>query len=127
MPCKYFFPGYRYASNTCRWTATESLGVECSPTAQEKPSVEIRPQVSRDAPSEDTPVLVETKEELAGARFATLRLLRPWFPEADPEHERAQTFRAWHSKRDVVMHTCSVASVVIFLLNLSCTIVIKAK
>lgn len=89
--------------------------------------IEIRPQNSRDALRESASTAAETKEELAEAQFATLRLLRPWFPEADPEHERAHTFRTWRSRRDVVMQACSVTSVVIFLINLSCTILFKAK
>lgn len=114
-------------SNRCRGTATESSSVKRSSATEDTPLSVLQPQCSCDAPSRNTPTPVEKKEGLAEARFATLRLLRPWFPEADPQHEQAQTFRTWHSRRDIVMRTCSVTSVVIFLINLSCTIVFKAK
>ncbi|KAF6220942.1 hypothetical protein HO133_002623 [Letharia lupina] len=105
------------------------LLLECyrSSAAEETPLIGLQPQCSRDAPSENAPTPAEMKEGFAEARFATLRLLRPWFPKADPEHERAKKFRAWHSRRDIVMQTCSVTSVVIFLINLSCTVVFKSK
>lgn len=70
---------------------------------------------------------VITEGDFLEARFATLRLLRPWFPESDPQHERAQTFRTWHSRRDVMLLTCSLTAVVIFLINFSSTIVLKMK
>ena len=127
IPCNHLFSGHVCASDQCRCAATESLSVERSSVAEQLPLIEIRPRCSRDALSTNAPTTAETKEELAEARFATLRLLRPWFPEADPEHERAHTFRTWRSRRDVVMQTCSITSVAIFLINLSCTILFKAK
>ena len=67
------------------------------------------------------------EKDISKVRFATLSLLRPWFPECDPDHERAKTFRTWHSRRDVVMLTCSVTAVAIFLINFICTVYFKAK
>lgn len=127
MSCIYTFPGHFYASDRYRYAATESLSVRRSSVAETISLIEIPPQNSRDALRESASTVAETKEELAEARFATLTLLRPWFPEADPEHERAHTFRTWRSRRDVVMRACSVTSVVIFLINLSCTILFKTK
>ena len=126
MPGIKNFPDYIYASDWCRLAGTESLSIERS-SLEDSPLIEIRSHSSPDASNKDPPTEPETKEVLAEARFATLRLLRPWFPEADPEHERAHTFRIWRSRRDVLMQTCSVTSVVIFLINLSCTIVFKVK
>lgn len=68
-----------------------------------------------------------TAKELATARFASTKLLSPWFPEADPQHDRAQTFRTLRSRRDVVLLTCSTVAVITFLINLTCTIVFRSK
>ena len=64
---------------------------------------------------------------LTESRFANLELLRPWFPDIDPKEEQAQTFRTWHSRRDIVLKTCSVTAVTIFIINLVCTIIFKVK
>ena len=60
-------------------------------------------------------------------RFASLKLLRPWFPESDPNHKRAQTFRTWRSRRNTVFLTYSVTAVLIFLINLTGTAVLRRK
>ncbi len=127
MLCKYLYLSHLYTFDTYRSTAAESLSPNDFPVTEDLPPIELEAKCSSDALIENPPTKAETKEELAEARFATLRLLRPWFPEADPQHERAQTFRTWHSRRDVLLVTCSVTSVMIFLINLSCTAVFKAK
>lgn len=73
---------------------------------------------------EEAQHLMEPDEKV---RYATLHLLSPWFPESDPAHERAQTFRTWHSRRDVVMWTCSAIAVAILLVNFICTVYFHAK
>ena len=67
------------------------------------------------------------EEHLPDVRYATLQLLSPWFPESDPEHERAQTFRIWYSRRHVVLWTCSGTAVAIFLVNFICTVYFHVK
>lgn len=62
-----------------------------------------------------------------GVQYATLELLSPFFPEADPEHPRAQTFRTWHSRRRVVLATCSATAFIIFALNLTTLIVFETR
>lgn len=60
-------------------------------------------------------------------RFASLRLLRPWFPESDPKNKRAQTFRTWRSRRNTVFLTYSLTAALIFLINLTSTAVLRWK
>ena len=127
MLCKYLYLSHLYTFDQYRSTAAESLNVNNSPVTEDPPPLELEAERPSDALIENAPTKAEIKEELLEARFATLRLLRPWFPEADPQHERAQTFRTWHSRRDVLLLTCSLISVLIFLINLSCTAVFKAK
>ena len=125
--CNHLVPSHLYASDRCRSPAPQSLSLQRPSVTEDPPLIEVQPQCSCNTPGQSAPSRAETKEGLAEARFATLRLLRPWFPEADPEHERAHTFRTWRSRRDVLMQTCSIASTIIFLINLSCTIVFKVK
>ena len=127
VPRKHFPLVHPSSSDKLRGLAPRSSSIREISVAEDSSIIEVRKQCSRDSPSKNPPTPAETQEELAEARFATLRLLRPWFPEADPEHERAQTFRTWHSRRDVLLQTCSVTSVVIFLINLSCTVIFKVK
>ncbi len=127
MLCNYLHLSHMYNFNKYRSAAAESSNPNKFPVTEGPPPIELEAKPSSDAPIENAPTKAETNEELVEARFATLRLLRPWFPEADPQHERAQTFRTWHSRRDVLLLTCSVTSVIIFLINLSCTAVFKAK
>ncbi len=64
---------------------------------------------------------------LFNARFASLRLLSVWFPQIDPTHSRAQTFRIWHSRRDVVLFTCSIVATIVLIINFVTTLVFKYK
>ena len=57
---------------------------QTSPPAQEVPLIELQSQCLRDEPMKNAPTANETQEGLAEARFATLKLLRLWFPEAGP-------------------------------------------
>lgn len=75
MSCIYTLPGHFYASDRYRYSATESLSVRRSPVAETISLIEIQPQNSRDALRESASTVAETEEELAEARFATLRLL----------------------------------------------------
>ncbi|CAO1603804.1 hypothetical protein XANCAGTX0491_007383 [Xanthoria calcicola] len=62
-----------------------------------------------------------------GPRFATLEYLAPWFPEADPTHPKAQTWRTWRSKREIVLRGCSIVAVVVLVINLAATVYLKVK
>jgi hypothetical protein len=64
---------------------------------------------------------------LLNARFASLSLLSVWFPRLDPTHPRAQTFRTWRSRREVVLFTCSTVATVVLLVNFIATVVFKYK
>lgn len=55
-------------------------------------------------------------------RFASLEYLGRWFPEADPAHPKAQTWRIWRSKRRRVLTACSIVAFLVFLANLVTTI-----
>ena len=69
------------------------------------------PLIQADRPSTDD-----------GPRFATLEHLSPWFPEADPYHPKSQTFRAWRSKRRIVLNGCSIIAVLVLILNIAATV-----
>lgn len=62
-----------------------------------------------------------------GPRFATLEYLAPWFPEADPTHPKAQTWRTWRSKREIVLRGCSIVAVVVLVINVAATVYFKVK
>ena len=62
-----------------------------------------------------------------GPRFATLEYLSPWFPEANPAHPKAQTWRSWRSKRQTVLSACSVVASLVLLTNLAATVYFKIR
>ena len=62
-----------------------------------------------------------------GPRFATLEHLGPWFPEADPAHPKAQTWRTWRSKRQTVLIACSVIAFSVLLTNTAATVYFKIR
>lgn len=55
-------------------------------------------------------------------RFASLDLISPFIPKADPEHPRAQKF---FSRRDVVLKSASITAIAVTLTNLIWTIVLS--
>jgi hypothetical protein len=57
-------------------------------------------------------------------RFASLALLSPFIPEADPQNPRAQTFKAWHSRRDIVLKSASMVATIVLLTNFVGTLVL---
>lgn len=60
-------------------------------------------------------------------RYAKIAHLSSWFPEADPSHERAQTFRTWLSRRRTILLTACTTSTIVCLVNLIGTIVMYTK
>lgn len=61
------------------------------------------------------------------ARFASKELLCPWFPEADPEHKRAQTWRVRLSRRKTTLSLACVTAWVVFAINVVATISLPAR
>jgi len=55
-------------------------------------------------------------------RFASLDLISPFIPKADPEHPRAQKFT---SRRDVVLKSASITAIAVTLTNLIGMIVLS--
>ena len=72
-------------------------------------------------PTSDVPITEE------GPRFASLDSLGPFFPEADPAHPKAQTWRTWRSKRQTVLYGCSVFASLVLLANVGTTVYFKIK
>lgn len=62
-----------------------------------------------------------------GPRFATLEYLGPWFPEANPAHPKAQTWRTWRSKRHTVLSACSVVAFLVLLTNVAAIVYFKLR
>ena len=62
-----------------------------------------------------------------GPRFASLEYLGPWFPEANPAHPKAQTLRAWRTKRQTVLGACSIVAALVLVINIAATVYFKLK
>ena len=60
-------------------------------------------------------------------RFATLEFLGPWFPEADPNHTKAQTWRIWWSKRETILRGYSIIAALVLVANLASAIFFKLR
>ncbi len=55
------------------------------------------------SPEEAAPLLADVDGEAYNLRFATRKLLSAYIPEADPESQRAQSFRVWKSKLSTML------------------------
>ena len=62
-----------------------------------------------------------------GRRFASVEFLGPWFPEANPAHPEAQTWRVWRSKRSTVLSACSLVAALVMLINFTTTVYLKSR
>ena len=60
-------------------------------------------------------------------RYAKIEHICPWFPEADPNHRRAQTLRTRLSRRRAVLLSACVTSTIVCLINFISTIVMYTK
>lgn len=60
-------------------------------------------------------------------RFATLDFLGPWFPEAHPSHAKAQTWRIWRSKREIVLRGSSIIAALVLVANLASAIFFRRR
>ncbi|KAK5733568.1 hypothetical protein LTR17_009556 [Elasticomyces elasticus] len=61
--------------------------------------------------------LEEAKMAQQPARFADKLSLCLWFPEADPDQQRAKTFSAWWSRRKTVLVNASITAALVCLVN----------
>jgi hypothetical protein len=59
--------------------------------------------------------------------YARVEFLSPWFPQVDPSHRRARTFRTWRSRQDVLLTTATLASVSVLLVEIIVTITLQSK
>ena len=59
----------------------------------------------------------ESLPQLENIRYASLKLFRPWFPQVDPEHPLAKTWRTWKARREVVLWICLATSSTICVAN----------
>ena len=76
-------------------------------------------------PENLTPNTLPGDKNPEALRFATRKRFSSWFPGADPDHEVARTFRTWSSKRSVILATCCIISSIVFVVNLTTTILFK--
>ena len=65
--------------------------------------------------------------QLYHATYGSLELLRPWFPNIDPDHQQAKTWRTWHSRREILLGTWLGIAVAVLLLNFIFLIVVWVK
>lgn len=59
--------------------------------------------------------------------FGSLRLLTPWFPEANPENPSARTWRTWRSRRQVALWICFTTAVLICIINFTLFGIARSK
>jgi hypothetical protein len=58
-------------------------------------------------------------------RFASMKLLSPWFPEVDPKNPRAQTWRTFRSQRDILLMSCCTIAGTVLVVNFAATVAFK--
>jgi hypothetical protein len=59
--------------------------------------------------------------------YARVEFLSPWFPQVDPSHPRARTFRTWRSRQDVLLTTAALTSVSVLFVETVVTITLLSK
>lgn len=116
------------ALTSYRWTREPSLSLNdpstpfsSSACALEQNSLARRPSTP-EAGTER-----QQRAQLQDVRFGNISLLSPWFPQVDPKHPRARTWRTWHSRRKVLLITASVISMSVLTTNVIIAIVLRAK
>jgi hypothetical protein len=50
-------------------------------------------------------------------RYASMKSFAPWFPECDPTHHRAKTFKVWWTRRKTVLVNACIVSTLVLLAN----------
>ena len=55
-------------------------------------------------------------------KYGSVKLFEPWFPNVNPEHPRARTWRTWTTQRRIVLWSCFLASSFVGLVNLTVAI-----
>lgn len=71
---------------------------------------------STDAVIEDRHVR-NPASQLEDITYSSLGLLSPWFPQVDPDHPRAKTWRTWKSRREIVLRTCLGTTTIVCVIN----------
>ena len=106
-----------------RWTRNPSLSLT-------NPSV-LHESVARTSNSssgclQPTPAKLEHCDQ-EDIRYCRIELFSVWFPQVDPKHPRAHTFRAWRSQQEVLLMTATMVSFLVLVLNIIATIVVRTK
>ncbi|KAJ5769280.1 hypothetical protein N7520_003839 [Penicillium odoratum] len=98
----------------------EEFTLQSSSAVEFDPSMNTRqkPGTLVDTHDIEVPSSKQGNPSFSVPRFASLDLIAPFYPEADPHHPRAQTFRTWHTRRDIVLYTCCLIAILVFVLNL---------
>ena len=107
----------------CRWTREPSLSLNDPSIPSDTSGCEAAQSVPSRHSSRPGASHTQQTAQLEDVRFGSVRLLSPWFPQMDPKHPKARTWRTWHSRRGVMLANASLISLLVFLTNLIFAIV----
>jgi hypothetical protein len=71
--------------------------------------------------------VLKTPTNYTDVLYARKEFLSPWFPQVDPKHPRARTWRIWRSRQDVLLTTATLASVSVLMIEFIVTIILQTK
>ena len=75
----------------------------------------------------DPSTISDVTDGLLTERFGRVESLKRWFPQVDPRHKRARSWRTWRSRRHVLLVAASVLSFVVLITNFVLAIFASAK
>lgn len=111
----------------CRWTREPSLSLHDRTIPSDTSCCEAAQGLLFRHPSRPGVSPTQQTAQLQDVRFGSTNLLSPWFPQMNPEHPKARTWRRWHSRRRIMLVTASLISVSVFLTNLIFAIILSTK
>ena len=118
------YPYHRRPANSVKvWVQTFRLAFKHRTATYS--AIETTREQSTPLTRQDLEAILDVSTVDDGPRFASVEHLGPWFPEADPAHPEAQTFRIWRSKRQIALGGCAIIAFLTLLINVSSTIYFK--
>jgi hypothetical protein len=71
--------------------------------------------------------VVDRPRGIDEAEFASISLLSPFIPWADPKHPQAKSFDKWYARLDVVLVQACIVAFLVLILNVVGTILLNAR
>lgn len=72
-------------------------------------------------------IRIDTRSKASSGRYASLGVLSPFFPAADPRASESRKSKPWYSGQDSVLRLGLVIAIIVFLINLTTLLIFRVK